>query len=92
VWVIRAVSPDMPPATLYVSAETGLLLREDGWLAVRGVGLYRLTARFDDYRTVGGVQLPFRIASESAITGKRVIRYASIAPVAVSDKTFVRPE
>jgi CubicO group peptidase (beta-lactamase class C family) len=92
VWVIRAASRQLPPATLFVSVDTGLLVREDGWLAVRGVGLVPLTARFDDYRAVGGVRLPFLVSSESGITGKRQIKYSSIQPVAVTDRTFARPD
>jgi len=92
VWVIRAASRELPPATLYFAVESGLLLREDTWLAVRGMGLFPHTARFDDYRAVGDVQLPFRIATESAVSGKRQIRYTTIAPVTVTDKTFVRPD
>jgi CubicO group peptidase (beta-lactamase class C family) len=90
VWVVRAASRELPPATMYVSVETGLLVREDAWLAVRGFGLLPLTARFEDYRAVGEVQLPFRVRSESAVTGKRLIVYSSIEPVVVTDKSFVR--
>lgn len=94
VWVIVAASRELPPVMFYVSAETGLLVREDNWLAVRGIGLFPLRARFDDYRPVGaaGLLLPFSIATETPVTGKRQIRYASITPVAVTDKTFIRPD
>ncbi len=90
VWVIRAVARTLPPATLYVSIDTGLLLREDGWITVKGVGTVPLTARFEDYRLVGDVQLPFRLTSESAVSGKLLIVYSSIKPVTVTEKTFAR--
>jgi CubicO group peptidase (beta-lactamase class C family) len=95
VWVIRAASLELPPATLYVSAESGVPVREDSWLVVRGVGVLPYIVRFDDYRAVGpgaNLQLPFSITSESVVTGKRLIRYSSITPVTVTDKTFARPD
>ena len=70
VWVLRVDREFEPPVTRYVSTASGLLKKEEGWITAGGIGTVPISIRFDDYREVAGVKLPFRSTSESALTGK----------------------
>ena len=49
--------------------------------------------RFDDYRDVAGVKVPFRSTSESALTGKQSFQVTEAkANPEISEKTFAVPE
>lgn len=88
VWVVRAGAPGLPSATLFVAADTGLIMREDAWLTVNGVGTVPVVAKYDDYRQVGDAFLPFRVSSDNAVVGRRVLQYSSIRPIAIDTRTF----
>ena len=75
VWVVRLHGELLPPLTRYVSCKSGLLLKEEAWVVAKGVGMTKLNVRYEDYRAVAGVLLPFRVVSESAFTGKQVVQY-----------------
>jgi CubicO group peptidase (beta-lactamase class C family) len=80
VWIVRLDCPFQPPLTRYVSAKSGLLKKEEAWVTAKGVGTVPLTVRYDDYREVAGVQLPFRMMSERAVTGKQVMQFTEAKP------------
>ena len=74
-WVVRVTPRDVPPSTRYVSTQTGLLLKDDTWLTVRGAGMVPFTVTYSDYRPVSGVLLPFQVETRSALTGAQVTQY-----------------
>ena len=78
VWVLRLECQFTPPLTRFVSAKRGLLLREEAWLTAKGVGTVPISLEFEDYRNVGGVMLPFRLKSESRLTGKQVTEFTEM--------------
>jgi CubicO group peptidase (beta-lactamase class C family) len=80
VWIVRVECEFSPPLTRYVSTKTGLLLKEDAWVTARGIGTVPLTVRYEDYRKVAGVQLPFRWTSESRLTGKQILQFTEAIP------------
>jgi CubicO group peptidase (beta-lactamase class C family) len=80
VWIVRLDCAFQPPVTRYVSTKSGLLRKEETWVTAKGVGTVPLTIRYDDYREVAGVQLPFRMTSESAVTGKQVMQFDEARP------------
>ena len=45
-----------------------LLKKEEGWITASGLGTVPISIRFDDYRDVAGVKVPFRSMSESALS------------------------
>jgi hypothetical protein len=75
VWVVRLHGELLPPLTRYVSFKSRLLLKEEAWVVPKGVGMTKLNVRYEDYRAVAGVLLPFRVVSESAFTGKQLVQY-----------------
>jgi CubicO group peptidase (beta-lactamase class C family) len=76
VWVVRVTPREVPPSTRYVSVTTGLLLKDETWLTVRGVGMVPFALVYSDYRPVSGVLLPFRIETRSTLTGVQVTQYS----------------
>jgi CubicO group peptidase (beta-lactamase class C family) len=93
VWIVRIECELLPPLTRYVSTRTGLLLKEEAWVTARGVGTVGLTVRYEDYREVAGVKVPFRLTSESSLTGKQVMQFTEAKPnVAIREDTFALPD
>jgi hypothetical protein len=93
VWIVRIDCELLPPLTRYVSTRTGLLVKEEAWVTVRGVGTVGLTVRYEDYREVAGVKVPFRLTSESRLTGKQVMQFTEAKPnVAIREDTFALPD
>jgi CubicO group peptidase (beta-lactamase class C family) len=93
VWIVRVECEFSPPLTRYVSVKTGLLVKEEAWITAKGVGTVALTLRYEDYREVAGVLLPFRLTSESAITGKQVMQFTEArANPEIRQDTFAMPK
>lgn len=77
--LVRAGDASAPARTFYVDAETGRVLGEDNVLLVEGIGNLGQRLRYDDFRDVSGMTLPFSIkarfsnpmfgTSESTLTG-----------------------
>jgi len=72
VWVVRAKPTLLPASTKYVSVQTGLLFKEEAWITSKGIGTVPLSIEFGDSREVGGVLMPFRVASDNVLTGRQV--------------------
>ena len=93
VWVMRLEYEFQSPVTRYVSTTSGLLRKEEAWNTVKGVGTVPITIRYDDYREVAGVQLPFRLTAESALTGKVIVQFSEAKPnPEISAETFALPK
>ncbi len=93
VWIVRLECEFSPPLTRYVSTKTGLLLKEEAWITAKGVGTVPFTVLFEDYREVAGVQLPFRLKSESRLSGKQVMQFTEAnANVIIRKETFALPK
>jgi len=93
VWIVRVEYEFQPPLTRYVSAKTGLLLKDEAWITAKGIGTVPVTIRYDDYREIAGVKLPFRLTGESAVTGKRIMQFDEAKPnPEISAETFALPK
>ena len=93
VWIVRLESEFSPPLTRYVSTKSGLLLKEESWITSKGVGTVPLTTEFEDYRDVAGVRIPFRLKTESRLTGKQVMQFTEAkGNVEINDETFRLPK
>jgi CubicO group peptidase (beta-lactamase class C family) len=93
VWIVRVESEFEPPLTRYVGAKSGLLLKEEGWITAKGLGTVPRSVAYDDHRTVAGVKLPFRLTTESAVTGKQVMQFAECTPnPVINATTFALPK
>lgn len=92
VWIVRCAGGSQPPVTRYVSAKSGLLIEENDWITVKGIGTIPLSILFEDYRDVAGVKLPFRTTTESGVTGKQVMRVTEVkANPAIPPDAFSMP-
>ncbi len=65
-YLVRVKPPESGPRSLYVDAETGLLLAEAFVPVVAGVGEIGVWIDYDDWREVGPIQLPHRVTLEYA--------------------------
>jgi hypothetical protein len=71
---------------------SGLLLQEEGWITAKKLGTVPRSVVYDDYRAVAGVQLPFRLTTESPVTGKQVTQFAECTPnPVINAATFALP-
>jgi CubicO group peptidase (beta-lactamase class C family) len=59
--LVRAGDTSAPARTFFVDADTGRVLGEDNVLLVEGMGLLGQRLRFDDFRDIGGMTLPYSI-------------------------------
>jgi hypothetical protein len=76
----------------YVSTRTGLLLKEETWVTVKAVGTVPLTVPYEGYRELAGVKIPFRLTSESRLTGKQVMQFTEAKPnTEIRADTFALP-
>lgn len=88
-WIVRCRARSQPTTIRWVDVETGMLLEEQGWVAVKGLPTSALTLDFEDYAPFAGVMLPRRIERESAAGGHMTISYESIEPnVEIPPATF----
>ena len=89
VYVLKLQRGELPPVTVYVDADTGDVLRSETIaLGLGGIGT-PVASRYEDYREVHGIRIPFRIVSSNEESGRSVIQYETIeANVEVSDDIF----
>lgn len=91
VYVVKLTRGDTPPRTVYVSTETGRILRVDAAEIAKGIGSIPITIFYDDYRQVeGGLWLPFEVKTENEFSGRLVVRIDRIETnVELSEDAFV---
>jgi CubicO group peptidase (beta-lactamase class C family) len=93
VWIVRVECEFLPPLTRYVSTRTGLLLKEEAWVTAKGMGTVPLTVHCENYREVAGVKLPFRLISQSRVTGKQTMQFTEAkANREIQEDTFALPK
>jgi hypothetical protein len=79
----------LPAVTLRIDAETGDVLEFATALALSGVGSVPSTTRFEDYRVVDGVRLPFRQVESNEQNGRTVFEVERVEfDVKVDDELF----
>ena len=92
VYLLKLQRGELPPATFYVDADTGDLLKSEMIeLARRGRRGIPVVNLYEDYREIQGIRIPFRVVSrtESSYPSRTVIQYDAIETnVEVSDDIF----
>ena len=69
------------------------MLKEETWVTVKSAGTVALTVRYEDYREVAEVKVPFRLTSESRLTGKQVMQFTEAKPkTEIGKNTFAMPK
>ncbi len=94
VLIVRVVPHQAPGATIYVDEGSGRVLYSFGLVQIPGLGTVGIQSRFEDYRDVGGMVLPFRIVSKfsSDLLGEvEMIIEEAKTGVKVTDRTFAAP-
>lgn len=88
-YVISALAEGVPAETWYFDVKTGLLVRSD-LSAVAPEGTQPMSSYYEDYRSVDGVNIPFRIRTQTpgfVITlTTTVVKHGA----AVDDSKFIR--
>lgn len=64
--LVRAGDTSATAPTLFVDANTGIILGEDSIAYLEGMGRLGQRVRFGDYREVSGMQLPFTVKTKFA--------------------------
>jgi hypothetical protein len=78
IYVLRLEHGDLPQITIYADTVTGDVLRAVIIaLSEGGIGI-PVVVRYEDYRDVHGIRIPFRTVSSNEQSGVTVIQYESI--------------
>ena len=91
VYILKLQRGELPPETFYVDAGSGDVLKSKGKVLAQGDIGIPVVARYEDYRVVHGIRIPFRMVAtnESADPGQVVVQYDTIETnVNVSDDIF----
>ena len=90
VHVVQGTAADNTPVKFYFDRETGLLLRTLRYATTR-VGLNPIQVEYADYRTVSGVQMPFKV-TVTWTDGRSVYEFSQVEPnVPIDASRFARP-
>jgi CubicO group peptidase (beta-lactamase class C family) len=90
IYVVELRKKGLPNVTLQVDAKTGDVLEWATALITPALGSLPTIARFEDYRDVDGMRLPFRQIESNDQTGRTVYQFETIEPdVQVDDAMFV---
>lgn len=77
-WAVRLHQGELPPATVFVDAETGDILREVGPGAASGPGAVVTSTTFSDFRLVGDLRVPHVVVTSNASSGTLRAKMESI--------------
>ena len=90
VHVVQGTQVDDTPVKFYFDRETGLLLRMVRYAETR-IGLNPIQVDYADYRTVSGVEMPFR-STVTWTDGRNVFELEEVQPnVEIDAARFARP-
>jgi photosynthetic reaction center cytochrome c subunit len=90
VHVVQGTEADDTPVKFYFDRESGLLLRMLRYANTR-IGLNPIQVDYADYRTVSGVEMPFKI-TVTWTDGRSVYEFSKVEPNAPIDASrFARP-
>ena len=78
VYTVKLVNEGIPDRTVYVSTETGLIVRLDTKELAPGIGNIPVTVRYEDYRAVGGFKMPYRVISQNAFNGRWITTFDTV--------------
>jgi hypothetical protein len=78
VYVLRLQRGELPAAKVYVDSTTGDILKSVGFVVSEGGSAIPVTTRFEDYREVHGVRIPFRATSSNEATGSAISQYETV--------------
>jgi len=91
VYIVRAVPREAPATTYLVDAKTGLTVRSLSFQK-SPLGFIGRTTRYEDYRDVEGVKIPFRwvVQSPHPASGDVILQYDNVETRLNSDDEAFR--
>jgi CubicO group peptidase (beta-lactamase class C family) len=90
VYVMEVKHNDLPAVTLFIDAVTGDVLKSDVVVIQQGGIGIPVTTRYEDYREIYGVHIPFREISSNEQTGKMVTQWEHIEThIDIDDLFFI---
>ena len=78
VHVVKLESGEAPAVTLLIDPETGDPLQASSLVLVPGVGGLPVETRFEDFREVGGLRMPFRSIEKNQMAGRSIAEITEI--------------
>lgn len=93
VYVVLCTSKVAPAIKRYVSAKTGLVLKDD-WVAIaNGIGSIPITMQYFEYRDTHGIQMPTRSVVETSFNDRLILKYDVVeSDFSIPPNTFKRPK
>ena len=89
VYVLKLQRGELPSVTVHVDADSGDLLKSETIVLARGGISIPVVSRFEDYREVHGVRIPFRtITSNELNVDGRSYRSTPLRPTSMSTTIF----
>ncbi len=76
--IVRAAPAVSNALRIVVDEKTGLTLAEYSFPLVKGVGVLSSKAVYEDYRAVQGVQIPFRVISDTPLIGRITMQFDTV--------------
>jgi zinc protease len=90
-YVVTATAEGVPPETWYFDTQTGMLLRSDATVT-SPEGSQPISTFYEDYRSIDGIMLPFRIRTETP-SFQIVMNYTEVKHgTAIDDAKFAKPK
>ena len=90
VYVLKLECGDLPPVTIYIDAITGVTLKSEVVALQEGDIGIPVTTRYEDYREVYGIRIPFRQISSNEMTGRMIYQLEKIeVNLDIDDDFFV---
>src|SRR5262249_49373399 len=83
--------PSAKPTKFYFDAQTGLRIAEESDTLAPSGQFEKTTAYYEDFRTVNGVKIPFRVRFTSPTVNFTINIQEAVANVAVDDSVFAMP-
>ena len=81
---------ELPPVMLYVDAATGDVLKSEAVVIQQGGIAIPVTTRYEDYREVHGIRIPFREISSNEQSGRSITQWENIeVNVDIDDGFFI---
>jgi outer membrane lipoprotein-sorting protein len=92
VYKLKVTRPDGDVTTMYLDADAGLEIKQEGKRNVRGQEL-EIESSIGDYKNVNGIMIPFSISSKAkGMPGEQMVTFSKVElDVPIDDTLFAMP-
>jgi hypothetical protein len=78
VYLVALQRGELPPIVLYIDAATGDVLKSEAVVIQQGGISIPVTTRYEDFRELHGIRIPFREISSNEQTGRSITQWENI--------------